>query len=177
MGIFLVRANLKTVKEKHGKRQEFIDTYGYNSKERIILDQEIQHIGRETREQLEMLDAQLNRKRKKYAEEDLKQQTTTLRLLRENLEIMEEGVIRKEGSDGKNQNLFGNLRTDEEHDVGVRNKKIFGEESEQRELFEEEKEALEQFEKNDKEIDDMIDVVIGDITQLKVKADNLGMGI
>eukprot|EP00347_Sterkiella_histriomuscorum_P002197 403369092 len=190
-----IKNNLNTCKDRLKERTERISLYGYYSKERIELDEEIKKLFIACEEEHSYLRQVFKRYQEKnkrtITKKELENRAKNIDLLRRNINLLNDEFkeqvsrMRKEiaqtnsltGGDrsGDFIDVFGSARQgrknrDEEND-GEYGDQQSSEESD-RDLNDEERDILKQFEENDQELENIAAELVNALDEVKMKAQN-----
>ena len=180
-----IKENLKACREKLAERSEKIALFGYQSKERILLDEEIKDMFGACEQGLSYLRDVFKRYQKKNGRKlpqfEIEARSKNIDLLRKNLNLLKdefqaqlertqkENLKGKGGGKEKNNKDFVDIFA-----INGSKSNLDGPyDEEDREMNKDERDLLKQFEENDKELEDIAGAICGALDTLKGTAENI----
>eukprot|EP00826_Nyctotherus_ovalis_P010770 TRINITY_DN12821_c0_g2_i8.p1 TRINITY_DN12821_c0_g2~~TRINITY_DN12821_c0_g2_i8.p1 ORF type:complete len:278 (-),score=114.89 TRINITY_DN12821_c0_g2_i8:126-959(-) len=169
------RNKLKATEDKIEERAHAIGIYGDKSRARIDCDMQIRDLLMQSEEAVTGLEMSLTPMRKKFSsmtpeeQEEFKQKEKLVELIQDQLQANR--------SSFDNEEYVPRRRADPNGGLAVKKMELIGNRYDPQELTTVEAEALERYKERDKQIDDILVLIIQDIDLLKQKADNIDNAI
>ncbi|CAI2374421.1 unnamed protein product [Moneuplotes crassus] len=164
----VVKENLKLIQETLDERRVIILKHGYNSSERIIIDEDINMYIQDSQQGIQKLKISVDKDKKRLSPIEITERCKCISLLRKNLNLL----IKQFKESAKD--YIGMRRASEDRKMLLDDKDEY---EGNRKLTEKEEKALEEFKKNDEELEEIALKIAQSLEELGDKQKKVGQEV